>query len=157
LAELAERASCIVLPAFRASDGVSWELQFLKKKGLAGKLFILTCPFDNSGRRPVRSIRDRPILKRLITAGILNGLSFQKPAPWHEFASFLRGAGYAVALEDPGPGAVLVFDEEGNSSVIVTGAQTPSDYVNGILAKTSKPKLRFNNPPRKGKESVHCR
>jgi hypothetical protein len=53
---------------------------------------------------------------------------------WPDFVSALADCGYAVTTADPGPGAVLGFDRDGQTIVLAQGVRSPAEYVDPIAA-----------------------
>jgi hypothetical protein len=45
--------------------------------------------------------------------------------------------GYEVDRSDPGPGAVVTFDGNGKSVLLISDAKTPEDFVGAIRAWTN--------------------
>ncbi len=51
---------------------------------------------------------------------------------WMGLANLLRSTGYSVQCGDPGPGAVVGFDEEGTTEIVKHGARAAEDYVQAV-------------------------
>ncbi len=50
---------------------------------------------------------------------------------WEQFVSDLEPLGYDVG-RDPGPGAIVAFDDAVRGKILITGATSASDYVKTI-------------------------
>lgn len=85
------------------TEGLTWELSYLRRSVPPEKVFLITHPF---ARR---------------TSQI-----------WEETRSIARMAEIELPSLDPGPGAVLAFDQTWMASPIVTGAKTGIEYVSEI-------------------------
>jgi hypothetical protein len=126
--ELVERAACVVMIA-AASDQVAWELGHLRAAGRHRRLYVLTRPRPPA---PPRSWVRRGLHA---WAGLLtrpSGRRAAPPAPWSAFAATLRAAGYRPDGPDPGPGAVIAFDEQGRARVLVRDAASAGEIVDAI-------------------------
>jgi len=55
-----------------------------------------------------------------------------KSEPWSAFAEVLRAAGYRACAEDPGPGATIGFDGDGQAIVLKRDARSAADAVDAI-------------------------
>jgi hypothetical protein len=124
---LAGRAACIVMNV-SDSNNLKRELTFIRREGLQRRLFIFTNTMKRKsaaylifesrllawtssrlyGPRPA----DMPLLTD--TSGSL--------ATWEHFAENLGKLGFQLG-NDPGRGAVVTFDSQGNGVVLVRGAE----------------------------------
>ncbi|KOV90089.1 hypothetical protein [Nocardia sp. NRRL S-836] len=92
-----------------------YELSVIRNEGAHRRLFVLTPPLT-SGRR-------------------MANIGSQR---WYEFADTARqkhGSADPFSRElwpNPGPGAVVTFNDDGTALVLRTNAQTPADYVSAI-------------------------
>jgi hypothetical protein len=159
LTDLARSAACIV-GVTSASVNTNWELTRIRELNLQERLFLLSPPKtveQKSGREFSRS----PLGRRL-GAGMklvkayfeedMNQLSamlsFGKlpavlaPAgltTWPEFSEALTSGGYIVAIEDPGPGAVIGFDGTGAAVALATGANSREEFVAPLVQWLRQP------------------
>jgi len=104
------------------SQNLQWELGQIKAHGLEERLFLVT------GHSSLREGVPGHWLRRLSErwSGVL-------PFSWDEFSSILRGLGYQLDQDNPGPGAVVTFDAGGISKVLVTNADLPEDFVRPMV------------------------
>ncbi len=122
LHDFAKRAVCILVELGR-SENLRWEFRHLRDEGMQQKLFILTRPMCNDSARFARAFRT--------AFSRLKGI---RPVRWQEFSRELGRLGYDLNFEDPGPGAVIAFDENGRSILLTTNAKLPPDFVGPICA-----------------------
>jgi hypothetical protein len=146
LERLAEMSACILtMPA--SSPSTAWELTYLKSHGYQRKLFVLTPPAEPDPYVAWNLTPDQwedRIKIRLfhVTASLYRG-HFRdlfrvfrhgqptraiSPYPWTDWAVMLAEAGYQPAT-DPGPGAVLTFDGDGQTVVLKQRATKPNQYI----------------------------
>lgn len=119
-----------------SSGNLRWELEYLRREGLADKLFILTPPAmvgvtgetsSRSARLSFEFARDAVNRARVHHAPMVS---------YRQFAEELSSMGYQLDPQaDPGPGAVVAFDKDGHAIVLMRGAITPSDFVSPIRAR----------------------
>jgi hypothetical protein len=135
---LALGAACIV-GVTGASASTAWELTRIRELGLEQRLFLVSPPRveqvlpaaavtvqHSRTRRALGFVRelfiayrddDTAQISRLLSFGRLPGAwSPSGLTAWPDFVRALAGSGYVVAVEDPGPGAVLRFDPGGKWS-----------------------------------------
>jgi hypothetical protein len=115
---LAGRAGCIVMQV-SDSNNLKQELTFIRREGLQRRLFIFT--HLTKWRKPPLILgllgRISSPLYGPLPANISGGL-----ATWEDFAENLGKLGFQLG-NDPGRGAVVTFDSEGNAVVLVRGAE----------------------------------
>ncbi len=126
LHDLAMRAVCILVE-FGRSENLHWEFEHLRREGLQKKLFVLTQPSHDDARF-AWAFRN--------TLARLKGL---RPVRWSEFSRNLAKLGYELNFEDPGPGSVIGFDENGHGVVLTTNAEAPPDFVAPVCAWLGRP------------------
>jgi hypothetical protein len=102
------------------TPSLAWEMRALRERGLAIKVFLIlqprmTVPF---GLRSYARLTWR--------------LRGWKLPSWQDVATQLRDTGYLPPDQDPGPGSVITFDEQGRSIVLTTGARSPDALVQPI-------------------------
>jgi hypothetical protein len=135
LHDLAKRASWILVEIGN-SDALGWEFDHLRREGLQQKLFIFTPP----AREVVLAWWFIDFNRHV------NGIG---AVTWLQFAEMIAPFGYDVDQIDPGPGAVVTFDSNGKSVLLVTDAKTPEDFVGAIRAWTNGVDNRMRS------ESIH--
>src|SRR5262249_34683742 len=111
---LARRALWIVVE-IGSSDHLSWEFEHLPREGLQQKLFIITPPAREASRFVWWFID----FNRYI-----NGIG---AVSWLQFSEGLASLGYEVDRTDPGPGAVVTFDGNAKSVLLIRDAKTPEE------------------------------
>ena len=121
---LARRALWIIVE-IGSSDHLSWEFDHLRREGLQQKLFIITPPAREASRF-VWWVID---FNRYI-----NGIG---AVSWLQFSERLASLGYEVDRTDPGPGAVVTFDGNAKSVLLISDAKTPEEFVGAMRAWTS--------------------
>ncbi len=129
----ARRAS-LILVELGSSDNLNWEFDYLRREGLQQKLFIITPP-TREGSRVNWWVID---FARYIT-GI-------RPVIWAQFSKKLALMGYDLDPTNPGPGAVVTFDRNGKSMLLITNAKTPEDFVEAMLAWSTQVERVVNIP-----------
>jgi tetratricopeptide (TPR) repeat protein len=138
LSRLAKRSSCIVAePA--GSDNLRWEFEYLRGEGLHQKLFILTRP-PSAGNTATDAFY-----------GLVALLKGVRPVTWRSFSETLGALGYRLPA-NPGPGAVVTFDDSGEGVIVARGANSPLDYVEPVrtrLIETRGYPAERLNPPTK--------
>ena len=105
--EMVRRARCIVVMA-ATSEHVLWELAQIRSMGLQQRLFVLTKP------KLVRKTR---------------------AVAWGTFAAALRQADYESCGEDPGPGAAVGFDGDGQAVVLKRDAKSAAETVDALCSR----------------------
>lgn len=120
LHDLANRAICILVE-FGQSENLHWEFEHLRCEGLQQKLFVLTQPTYSDSAAFPRAYRSA-----------LSRLKGIRPVSWREFSRGLAKLGYNLNFEDPGPGSVIGFDENGRGVLLTTEAELPPDFVEPI-------------------------
>jgi hypothetical protein len=120
--ELAEAARAIVMQ-IGESPSLAEELGIIMRNGLATKLFVLTPPPGRSGRVVPAFYR---LLSRLV--------GWPEPT-WSGFAELLRANSFDAGGGDPGPGAVITFDERLRRVDLRQGCRTPDDYAMAIARR----------------------
>jgi cadmium resistance protein CadD (predicted permease) len=125
---LAGQAACMVMTVSN-SDNLQRELTFIRRQGLQRRLFIFTNVFEAPRLHDTiySSWLFKPIHWILIQ---LYGPGEGLPR-WEQLAENLGKLGFEFG-DDPGRGAVVTFDSEGKTKVLVQGALTPSDFVEPI-------------------------
>jgi hypothetical protein len=113
---LAGNSSCIVTEV-AGSNNLKWELDYLRQHDLHRKLFVFTKPAK------VKPYKLYPLI-----VWLKGGTPEVK---WSDYAASMAASGYQLP-DDPGPGAVLAFDETGQAVTLTTGAQSPEDFVEPI-------------------------
>jgi hypothetical protein len=116
---LAGRAACIVMQV-SDSNNLKQELTFIRREGLQHRLFIFT---------NTMKLKSVPPLFRLLIGLEWISSRLYGPLPangglatWEQFAENLGKLGFQLG-NDPGRGAVVTFDSEGNAVVLVKGAE----------------------------------
>ncbi|GIE94642.1 hypothetical protein [Paractinoplanes rishiriensis] len=149
LAAAAGRARCILaVPALSA--GTKWEFTHLRKTGGHRRLFLLTPPDVDSDdriwgpdRRPGARFAHAVAalhwgwFRRLPTIA-RHGLP-EHPALdryWPQLAALMTEAGYTPGA-DPGPGAVLAFEDDGTATILRPGATTAAHYLEAVTNRLS--------------------
>jgi len=123
LDDLAKRASWILVET-GSSDALGWEFDHLRREGLQQKIFIITPP-----------AREVVFVWWFINFNrYLNRIG---AVSWLQFAEMIAPFGYEVDRSDPGPGAVVTFDSNGKSILLISDAKTPEDFVGAIRAWTN--------------------
>ena len=123
LNDLTKRASWILVE-IGSSDALGWEFDHLRREGLQQKVFIITPP-----AREVVFVWWFIDFNRYV-----NGIG---AISWLQFAEMIAPFGYEVDRSDPGPGAVVTFDSNGKSVLLISDAKTPEDFVGAIRAWTN--------------------
>src|SRR5262249_24144030 len=120
---LAGQMACVVMPVSN-SDNLQRELTFIRRNGLQRRLFILTHIFKADRRLPFRLWANTVywILLRLFGPPVLYEVD-----TWEQLAQNLGKLGFDFGA-DPGQGAVVTFDSEGKTKVLVKGAGTPLEF-----------------------------
>ncbi len=103
---LVKRAAAILMLGVE-SKGVLWELKVIRGESDPAKLFVLTPPGRHAGRA----------------------------ADWRAFLDATREIGYVLPADDPGPGAVLSFNQDWTATPILTDATMAAAYVDAVAAK----------------------
>ena len=116
--ELAHIARCILLEVGKSSN-LRWELSYLRRTGLHTKLLLLTRP-DVAG-----------YAKQWAVLRMFWWLTGSPEIRWEQFVGDLKALGYDVG-SDPGPGAIVAFDDSVRGMILMTGATSASDYVKTI-------------------------
>ena len=119
--ELARKAACIIVEVSK-SDNLRWEFEHLRAEGLQEKLFILTRPSEEGSRFG------------WMFWGMLWRVKGIRTMKWPEFSGDLKKLGYDINFGDPGAGAVMGFDAQGEGFVLTTEANWPQDFVGPIHA-----------------------
>ena len=117
LRELATKAVCIVVEAGDSAN-LRREFEYVRGARLHQKLFVITRP------KPPEGTKLAYAFYRLIWR--VKGI---KTITWKEFADELGKVGYQFDRDEPGPGAVVSFDQDGKSVLLATEAELPPDYV----------------------------
>lgn len=118
--ELARSARCIVV-SVGGSANLEWELSQLKAEGLAQKVCLFTSP--------VIPGTDRKLLNRMRRTATTRSEAIA--ADWTKSREVLARAGFECG-DNPGPGAVVTFDEQGNSSILTADANWPPDFITPV-------------------------
>ena len=110
------QCACILVQ-LGSSNNLQFELVSIVARRMPHKLFILT--------RPQAYVFDlmAPARKYILR---------EKPADWRTFSEILRANGYQVPHEDPGVGAVLTFEPDGQPLLLKRGAFHPEEYIGPI-------------------------
>jgi len=129
------RSAGAILVEVARSQNLKWELEYIRKGEWHQHLFLVTR--HASYPRPLRW----PSLRWMRTGSeLLFGVS---PFSWSEFSAELRECGYRIDIDDPGPGAVITFDDEAVAKAITTGADLPEDFVKPIAAHIGAATVRL--------------
>ena len=118
--ELARNAKCIVV-SIGGSANLEWELQQIKDHRLGQKLCLFTSPIVPG--------TDRKFLNRLRRTATKRTQALADD--WTKSSEVLRRVGFNCVL-NPGPGAAVTFDEQGNSTIITTDANWPPDFITPV-------------------------
>ncbi len=125
---LAGTAAAVVMEV-SCSDNLAWELAAMRRRAWQTKLFVLTPPVPMG-----RSALSRRWYRASYWVVTANGRLYTgTPAPrWAAFMAQLVRAGYTVGPENPGPGAVVAFDDAGAACVIARGGTDPDDFTRAV-------------------------
>jgi hypothetical protein len=123
---LASQAACIVMMAAN-SDNLQRELTFVRREGLQHRLFIFTDLYG--APHGFYYTASKPIIWLLLQ--LYGPPRVDEKATWEQLAQSVKTLGFDLG-DDPGRGAVVTFDPEGRASVLVKGAETPSEFVEPI-------------------------
>jgi len=121
---LARRALWIIV-GIGSSGHLSWEFDHLRQEGLQQKLFVITPPAREASRFVWWFID----FNRYI-----NGVG---AVSWLQFSEKLASLNYQVDRTDPGPGAVVTFDGNAKSVLLISDAKTPEEFVRAMRDWTS--------------------
>ncbi|WP_086668098.1 hypothetical protein [Lentzea kentuckyensis] len=114
-ADLIAGARCVVMAPGDWPE-LRYEFRVIRELGAHRRLFVFVPP---AGR--ARQIRR------------VNRLKGFRHEDWDDFAAALEGErGYRLG-PDPGPGAVVTFEDDGSAVVLARGADDPADYVAAVL------------------------
>src|SRR4051812_19196812 len=148
-------ASCCILASSVGSKNVVWELKHIRSVGHHTKLFILTPPQAPSydriwnfpsnwrGAAMVCLVYATLLLYRgdftRLADTVIRGAPVPSPREeaWSDMAATLRAAGYKVN-SDPGPGAVLAFDNSGAGIVLKQEAVEPLEFIEPLKRHLKK-------------------
>jgi len=130
-AVLSSRAACILMEVDDSSN-LQWELASLRRAGMQQRLFVLTRPREMRGWKNMRIMFGRKVYKLLAR---LKGL---RPVSWSAFVAAVSPLGYAFPEIDPGPGAVIAIDANGNALILAQGAVAPENYLEPIAGALEK-------------------
>jgi hypothetical protein len=146
--QLTETCSCILASSV-SSQSTTWELVHIRTSGHQKKLFILTPPKrpDHRTTWDIHGGWKGAVTVRLFSFTVLlyrgqyrqlTGAAVQGNLPplpslpaWKDMAATLADAGYQPGT-DPGPGAVLTFDDAGVAIILEQDASEPDQYVSAI-------------------------
>jgi hypothetical protein len=123
--DLSSQSAAIVMQMGN-SDNLNWELISIRKRGLQNRLMVITPP------PPTTSAVNKTILSLTHLSNRIKGI---QQASWDKFAANLEKAGYKPYGDDPGPGAVVAFDDNCWVIKLVSGAKTPTEYVDAICTR----------------------
>jgi hypothetical protein len=113
--DLVAGARCVVMAPGDWPE-LRYEFRVIRQLGAHRRLFVFTPP-----ARKARQVR---------RANRLNGF---RNEDWDDFAAALGDEpGYRLG-PDPGPGAVVTFEEDGRAVVLARGADEPAGYVAAVL------------------------
>ncbi|MGW6929752.1 hypothetical protein ACWGE0_06750 [Lentzea sp. NPDC054927] len=114
-ADLVAGARCVVMAPGDWPE-LQYEFQVIRELGAHRRLFVFTPPADKA--RQIRRV---------------NRLKGFQHEDWDDFAAALGDeSGYRLG-PDPGPGAVVTFEEDGRAVVLTRGAEEPVDYLAAVL------------------------
>jgi hypothetical protein len=117
---LAESAAAIVMEPC-LSENLTSEIAVVLGHGWHQKLFILTSPLPRSNRR----------FSRWMSASVTAAKGVPKLS-WAAFANEMRRIGLQIDVAVPGPGAVISFDPEGRSVILIERAAEPKEFIAAI-------------------------
>ena len=120
--DLSNRSAAILMQMGN-SDNLNWELVSVRERGLQTKMFVVTPPAPSDAGKYSATAFFHRLHDRI------KGIQL---ASWDRFAVNLEKAGYKPPADDPGSGAVISFDEHNQGKRLVSGAKTPTDYVDAI-------------------------
>ena len=123
LNDFAKRASWILVE-LGSSDHLSWEFDHLRREGLQQKMFIITPPAREAAGFVWWFIDFNRYINRIGTVS------------WRKFCEGIEPLGYEVDRTDPGPGAIITFDSNAKSILLIRNAKTPEEFVGAIRAWT---------------------
>jgi hypothetical protein len=130
---LAGQAACIVMPVSN-SDNLQRELTFIRRQGLQQRLFILTDLIEAGG---FYSWPFKPVF--WIMLQLYGPPRLDERPTWKQLVENLGKLGFEFG-DDPGRGAVVTFDSEGEAKILVKGAKTPQEFVEPIRDYLGRPK-----------------
>lgn len=112
-ADLVTDARCVITAPDKWPE-LCFEFGMIRDLGAPRKLFIFTPPAGLQWTRLV---------------SLLLG---PRPLTWAEYVEALDGVlGYQLG-KDPGPGAVVTFDDEGRADVLAQGVTKPEGYISVV-------------------------
>ena len=116
LGRLADRSAAIVMTP-SSTQALRWELRHIYEKQLWDKFFIIT-----SNTR-MRYADDSPVGR------FINFVRGEDVVSWSEFVEEVRLAGLDMPGSDPGAGAVIGFNGDGSSVLLLARLRSPTEVV----------------------------
>ena len=123
---LAGQAACIVMTVSN-SDNLQRELTFIRREGLQSRLFIFTDLYGAPHGFYYTVLK--PVFWLMLQ--LYGPPRFDEKATWEQLAQSVKKLGFDLG-DDPGRGAVVTFNSEGKTRVLVKEAGTPSEFVEPI-------------------------
>lgn len=115
-ANLIAGARCVVMAPGDWPE-LRFEFRVIRELGAHRRLFVFTPP-----ARKARQIR---------RANLMKGFRHED---WDDFATALDDEPGYLLGPDPGPGAVVTFEEDGRAVVLARGVEEPAGYVAAVLS-----------------------
>lgn len=110
-----EQSSTIILME-SVTEGIKWEIDYIRKNCNPEKLFIMTFPKRFSSKR----------------------------IGWKDFQKLLNDSGISTPDKDPGPGAVLHFEGNWTAHIVKSGCKNGKQMVEGISQVVKEKALLLN-------------
>jgi len=126
---LVERARAVIARA-AVSEGISWELRWIRAAGQHRKLFVVLPP--EPAVRPWQSLTSRYCewIARFVFR--MRDRAGSSDMSWAEFVTHMKSLEYQLPDRPFPAGSVLTFDDEARAVPIAAGAVEADEYVNPI-------------------------